>query len=294
MIHRQLSFFIALIVASTLITLSAPGWAQNSDNQDSVNADDSDNMMRQRQRTGAQMNQSNGDQGLMNRGSDSGGMMNRNANGDGMMGQAGNGGEMNHGSETGGMGGGMMMQRMQQMHEGFHSAETSSGQSAFDMIKSVVDQLQANPDTNWAQVDIPALRQHLVDMNQLTLYAQVAAEEVAGGASYRITGDGITREAIQRMVPTHAAQLQTETEWEIETETIRNGVRLTVNSQDAVEIARIRGLGFMGFMVQGEHHQDHHLMMAGGLPQNDTMSHDHGDGNEPDHSAHSTGDQSGH
>lgn len=47
----------------------------------------------------------------------------------------------------------------------------------------------------------------------------------------------------------------------------RQGVNLTVvakNPDDAKTIARIRGLGFIGLLVQGGHHQPHHLAMAKG------------------------------
>jgi hypothetical protein len=37
-----------------------------------------------------------------------------------------------------------------------------------------------------------------------------------------------------------------------------------VTSGDPRQIAKIKALGFMGIMVQGAHHQVHHLMMARG------------------------------
>jgi hypothetical protein len=191
--------------------------------------------------------------------------------GDGAMqhGEQGSGGMMNH--EGGdGMGGGMMMEHMQQMHTNLHSGDSNSGQGAFDLIKQVVNQLESNPDTDWSKVNIELLREHLVDMNQLTLYAEVEASEVEGGNRYVVTGDGITREAIKRMVPMHAAQIQTELSgWNAATETRRNGVVLTVSSDNPATVAKIRGLGFMGFMVLGEHHTDHHIMMATGQSHDD-------------------------
>jgi hypothetical protein len=115
-------------------------------------------------------------------------------------------------------------------------------------------------------VNIDALREHLIDMNQLTLYAEVESSSVDGGARYRVSGSGRTREAIKRMVPTHANQLQSELDWSTETELVRSGVILTVTSDDPAQVAKIRALGFMGFMVQGNHHAAHHLMIAGGQP----------------------------
>jgi hypothetical protein len=37
---------------------------------------------------------------------------------------------------------------------------------------------------------------------------------------------------------------------------------LTVTSSDPEEVAHIRGLGFIGLLVSGSHHQPHHLAMA--------------------------------
>ena len=44
----------------------------------------------------------------------------------------------------------------------------------------------------------------------------------------------------------------------------RDGIVLTVTSSDPQQVQRIRGLGFIGVMVSGSHHQAHHLAMAKG------------------------------
>jgi hypothetical protein len=43
-----------------------------------------------------------------------------------------------------------------------------------------------------------------------------------------------------------------------------NGVKLTVLAGEAQPFTKLKALGFMGIMVQGGHHQLHHLMMAMG------------------------------
>ena len=51
------------------------------------------------------------------------------------------------------------------------------------------------------------------------------------------------------------------------TEAIPGGVRLTVTARDAEDakaVARVRGLGFIGLLTLGAHHQPHHLAMARG------------------------------
>jgi hypothetical protein len=41
-------------------------------------------------------------------------------------------------------------------------------------------------------------------------------------------------------------------------------VLLTVTSSDPKEVQHIRGLGFIGILVSGSHHQPHHMAMAKG------------------------------
>ena len=46
---------------------------------------------------------------------------------------------------------------------------TQPGQSAFAAIQEIVDILEADPKTDWSKVNIDALREHLVDMSNVTL-----------------------------------------------------------------------------------------------------------------------------
>ena len=141
---------------------------------------------------------------------------------------------------------------------------TLAGQDAFAAIKEIVGILDADPTTDWSRVDIDALREHLIDMNEVTLHAKAQAEPIEGGVRIRVTGSGRTRDAIRRMVPAHAHEINGWYGWKVATAPIDDGVVLTVTSADASKVARIRGLGFMGIMVLGPHHQIHHLAMARG------------------------------
>jgi hypothetical protein len=193
---------------------------------------------------------------------------------------AGQGAGMQHGQgggqgagQGGGMGGGMMMQRMEEMHASLHSGSNADiGQSAFDAIRAMVQQLQADPNTDWSQVDIDRYHEHLVDMHHVTIEAQVVGNPVNGGARYQVTGSGRTLEAIQRMVPLHSAEVAMETGWKVDTLDINDGVAVTITSEDPAVTAQIRALGFMGFMVQGDHHATHHGIIAGAA---DTTAADH-------------------
>jgi len=138
------------------------------------------------------------------------------------------------------------------------------GQDAFSAIQQIVQQLQADPATDWSKVDIDALRAHLIDMNLVTLQAEVSSEDVEGGARYTVTGSGEVIGAIQRMVPAHAAQMSTDPAWHASTVPLENGVLLTVHATNPADVTKVRALGFLGFMVQGDHHLPHHLMMATG------------------------------
>ncbi|MGM0632077.1 MAG: hypothetical protein ACQETO_02780 [Pseudomonadota bacterium] len=155
------------------------------------------------------------------------------------------------------------------MDHGADDAETATGpteagQDAFAAIQEVVAILEADPDTDWSRVDIDVLRDHLIDMHLVTLYAGVEKEAVDGGARYQVTGEGETVGAIQRMVTAHARQMSGDTDWTATTTERDDGVELTVTADATAEVAKIRGLGFAGFMALGDHHQPHHLMMATG------------------------------
>jgi hypothetical protein len=143
---------------------------------------------------------------------------------------------------------------------------TVPGQDAFGAIQEVVRILEADPNTDWSKVNLEALRQHLIDMNEVTLRAKVVTKPIEGGIEARVTGEGRTTEAIRRMVVAHAQQIDRShlNGWSAKTEPLTEGVVLTVTSSDPQGVQHIRGLGFIGVMVSGSHHQPHHLGMAKG------------------------------
>jgi hypothetical protein len=62
-------------------------------------------------------------------------------------------------------------------HGGMHGASTTPtmpGQDVFGAVQEVVGILDADPKTDWSKVDLEALRQHLIDMNEVTLKADAA------------------------------------------------------------------------------------------------------------------------
>ena len=193
----------------------------------------------------------------------------------GMHGQMQHGGMMDqmHGQMMkgqGGMHGGMEMQGGMGGHGGMHGqrfgaagAPVMPGQDAFGAIQEVVQKLEADPATDWSKVNLAPLREHLVDMNEVTLRAAASERMTDNGIEIAVTGDGRTREAIKRMVPAHASELR-EIGWNARTDDLPDGVRLTVTTTDKQQLAKLKALGFIGILVQGGHHQLHHLMMAKG------------------------------
>ena len=55
------------------------------------------------------------------------------------------------------------------------------GQDAFGAIAEVVRLLDADSNTDWGKVNLERLRQHLIDMNEVVLRAQVKQASVPGG-----------------------------------------------------------------------------------------------------------------
>lgn len=147
------------------------------------------------------------------------------------------------------------------------SAPTLPGQDAFGAIQEIVRILETDPMTDWTKVNLERLRQHLIDMNDVTLRSTVKATTVPGGLAMDVTGSGRVEGAIRAMVAPHAEELDRMKEWSARTEPIPGGLRLRVTAKEPSDlrtVARIRGLGFIGLLTQGAHHQPHHLAMAKG------------------------------
>jgi hypothetical protein len=184
--------------------------------------------------------------------------------------QSAPGAESNQPSNHGSMpshGSDMHAQHMRAIHGMAAGTSTLPGQDAFGAIAEVVKILDADPKTDWSTVDLERLRQHLIDMNEVVLHAQVKPSAVLGGVVMDITGAGRTEQAIRAMVVPHAVELDRMPSYAARTELIPGSVRLAVTAKapdDARAVARVRGLGFIGLLTEGAHHGLHHLAMAKG------------------------------
>jgi hypothetical protein len=144
---------------------------------------------------------------------------------------------------------------------------TQPGQAAFAAIGEIVRLLKADPKTDWSRVNIEALRQHLIDMDEVIMRSRAIQRSVAGGAEITVTGTGRTATAIKRMVVSHAHALGETGDYDATATELPDGARLTVTAKDSANfhiVARIRGLGFAGLMTEGDHHMPHHIAIARG------------------------------
>lgn len=137
------------------------------------------------------------------------------------------------------------------------------GQAAFAAIQEIVEILVADPTTDWSKANIEALRQHLIDMDNVTLRAEVRSEPFEGGMRFIVSGTGPVKHSIQRMATAHAGIMNGVGDWKYTATATETGAILAV-VPPAKDTEKLRGLGFIGVMTQGMHHQDHHLMIARG------------------------------
>ena len=144
---------------------------------------------------------------------------------------------------------------------------TLPGQAAFGAMGEIVRLLKADPNTDWSRVNIEALRQHLIDMDEVSMRARAVQRNVPGGVEVTVAGTGRTADAIKRMVVSHAHALGEGSDYNASAVATADGARLTVTAKEPANtkiVDRIRGLGFAGLMTEGDHHVVHHLAIARG------------------------------
>lgn len=138
------------------------------------------------------------------------------------------------------------------------------GQGAFAAIGEIVAMLEADPTTDWSEVNIDALRAHLVDMDMVVTWAKVSREATDFGERYLVSGEGDVIGSIQRMVVAHAGVMEGKGGWSYMAEPTATGAVLEVSVPEG-DMARLHALGFFGILTSGMHHQAHHWMMATGM-----------------------------
>ncbi len=141
---------------------------------------------------------------------------------------------------------------------------SAPGNDAFAAIQEVVYKLLADPKTDWSRVNLEALRQHLVDMENFTLHVDVVEQKtIANGVTFTVKP--VTPRAavsLDRTLAAHPGILKQETGWNFRTTKKNGGWKVDVTSSKAGEVAKIQGLGYIGIMALGNHHQPHHWQLA--------------------------------
>lgn len=138
------------------------------------------------------------------------------------------------------------------------------GQDSFAAIQEIVEILEADPETDWTKVNIAALRQHLIDMSNVTLLSNARGETLDDGMRFIVTGsDDRVVASIRRMVAAHATTMSGVGGWQFSAAQTDGGAILEVRVPSA-DMAKLKALGFIGVMTRGMHHQRHHLMIARG------------------------------
>lgn len=137
------------------------------------------------------------------------------------------------------------------------------GQSAFAAIAEVVKTLNANPDTDWSNVDIDTLREHLRDMDVVTIDSISEANDIEGGVRFTVTGGPDVAPSITRMVLSHAIVMDGVDDWAYSAQELVNGAEISITVPES-DLKKLKALGFYGMLASGPHHQPHHWAMANG------------------------------
>ena len=152
---------------------------------------------------------------------------------------------------------------------GATSVSSPAGQDAYATIAAIVAALESDSTTDWSKVNIEALRQHLIVMNEVRLHARSTQSSIPGGARMDVTGDGHVAESIRAMWHAHATMLAGMGPYRASVDDIPGGARVTVTAADPRDqktVAKIRALGSSGLLTLGNHHASHHMALARGEP----------------------------
>lgn len=144
---------------------------------------------------------------------------------------------------------------------------TEPGNDAFGTIQEAIRALEADSTTDWSKVDLEALRQHLIDMNNFTLHVDVLSQNpIPGGVDIVVKGNTpAAQQSLKRVLTAHPPMLKKETGWTMDVKPENDQFELVVTTENPKEVDKIRGLGYIGLMAYGMHHQMHHWMIVHGI-----------------------------
>lgn len=141
-----------------------------------------------------------------------------------------------------------------------------AGNDVFGTLQEAITALSNDSTTDWRQVDVEKLRQHLLDMGDMTINVEIVSRQdnPAGLEVVIAPTTARAKQALQRVLSAHPKQLEQETGWDMQVTRQNDQYRLAVTTKNTQEIDKIRGLGYIGLMASGTHHQTHHWAMVKG------------------------------
>ena len=143
---------------------------------------------------------------------------------------------------------------------------TRPGNDVFGAIQEAVRQLEADPATDWRKVNLEALRQHLIDMRHFTEDVDIVAQKPIDKGIEIIVHATIPGAipALDRAFNAHPKVLKSETGWDMTASKDKDKYKLRITTDDATQVDKLRGLGYIGIMAVGKHHALHHWALAKG------------------------------
>lgn len=139
------------------------------------------------------------------------------------------------------------------------------GQSAFAALIEIIALLESDQNTQWASVDIDALREHLLDMDKIMLSTSANTQKMTDNTvQFDVRGTGAALDAIHTMVAAHTRFIRQSREWDVKSDLTSTGALIQIMSNDTATIEQLTALGFYGFMSLDSHHQAHHFGIATG------------------------------
>jgi hypothetical protein len=146
------------------------------------------------------------------------------------------------------------------------SAQARSGGDALGSIQETVGLLLSDPTTDWSDLRVSRLRQHLADLGEIVSRAEVDERPVDGGLAITAGGSERTLAALRRAVPEHVRASEGFMDWEVTLRDAGGALELTITTDDAGEVAVVRGLGFFGYLASGVNRPQSHLGVVRGRP----------------------------
>jgi len=140
------------------------------------------------------------------------------------------------------------------------------GQSVFGAVQEAIRRLEADSTTDWSQVNVDRLRQHLIDMHHVALNVAVENKTpIDRGVRLRVRPTTEpARASLDRVLDAHPHMLKQETGWTMAVKEQGDAYVVRVTTDDPDETAKIRALGYMGLLAYGQHHQRHHWHLVQG------------------------------